>query len=55
MEYNTKKAGLEEKPEIKPFIQNTLNPSSLENLADHFTSGWTSRYNTVQIAVYREY
>ena len=41
----------EEKPVIKPFLQNTLNPSALENMAEQFTTGWTVRYNTVQVAV----
>lgn len=41
----------EEKPVIKPFLQNTLNPSALETLAEQFTTGWTVRYNTVQVAV----
>ncbi len=41
----------EEKPQIKPFLQNTLNPSGLEELAEQFTTGWTVRYNTVQVAV----
>ena len=44
----------EEKPEIKPFLQNTLNPSGLEELAEQFTTGWTVRYNTVQVAVSRD-
>lgn len=44
----------EEKPKIKPFIQNTLNPSGLEELADQFTTGWTVRYNTIQASVYRD-
>ena len=45
------KAQLHEKPIIKPFIQNTLNPSELEKLGGHFKTGWTVRYNTVQVAV----
>ncbi|RLE41725.1 hypothetical protein DRJ16_05820 [Candidatus Woesearchaeota archaeon] len=40
-----------EKPVIKPFLQNTLNPSELEKLAEHFPTGWTVRYNTVQASV----
>lgn len=40
-----------EKPQIKPFLQNTLNPSGLEDLAEQFTTGWTVRYNTIQVAV----
>lgn len=44
----------EEKPRIKPFLQNTLNPSGLEELAEQFTTGWTVRYNTVQVAVSRK-
>lgn len=45
---------LEEKPEIRPFLQNTLNPSELENLAEQFTTGWTVRYQTIQVAVSKE-
>lgn len=41
----------EEKPQIKPFLQNTLNPSELEELAEQFITGWTVRYNTIQVAV----
>jgi hypothetical protein len=43
-----------EKPKIKPFFQNTLNPSGLEEVADKFMTGWTVRYNTVQAAVSKE-
>ena len=43
-----------EEPKMKPFLQNTLNPSELEGLVEQFTTGWTVRYNTIQVAVSKE-
>lgn len=48
------KTEYDEKPRIKPFLQNTLNPSMLEELAEQFKTGWTVRYNTVQVAVTKD-
>ena len=43
---------LEERPEIRPFRQNTLNPAALEDVDQlHFKTGWTVKYNTVQTSV----
>lgn len=43
-----------EEPTIKPFLQNTLNQNELVKNKDRFIYGWTSRYNTVQVAVSKD-